>query len=164
MKAKIGISVFVVALAVAMLGSVVPVWTQDKPADNMEILRDKVKADKKVLVAMNMGLTESEANGFWPIYSQYQKELGQINRRIRSLLESYAGDYNNRSLTNAKAEKLIDEFVSIEKAEADLKATFAPKLSKVLPAIKVARYLQIENKIRAIINFDIAAQVPLIEN
>jgi hypothetical protein len=146
-----------------MFGFVAPVWTQDKPADNMQILRDKVKADKKVLVALNMGLTESQANDFWPIYSQYQKELGQINRRIRSLLESYAGDYNNRSLTNAKAQKLIDEFVSIEKAEADLKASFAPKLIKVLPAIKVARYLQIENKIRAIINFDIAAQVPLIE-
>ena len=163
MKVKIGISVFVVALAFTMFGSVVPVWTQGKPADNMEILRDKVKADKKVLVALNMGLTESEANGFWPIYNQYQKELGQINRRTRSLLESYAGDYNNRSLTNAKAQKLIDEFVSIEKAEANLKASFAPKLKKVLPAIKVARYLQIENKIRAIINFDIAAQVPLIE-
>ena len=163
MKVKIGISVFVVALGFTMFGSVVPVWTQGKPADNMEILRDKVKADKKVLVALNMGLTESEANGFWPIYNQYQKELGQINRRTRSLLESYAGDYNNRSLTNAKAQKLIDEFVSIEKAEADLKASFAPKLNKVLPAIKVARYLQIENKIRAIINFDIAAQVPLIE-
>lgn len=163
MKVKIGILVFVVALGFTMFGSVVPVWTQGKPADNMEILRDKVKADKKVLVAMNMGLTESEANGFWPIYKQYQTDLGQINRRIRSLLESYAGDYNNRSLTNAKAQKLIDEFVSIEKAEADLKASFAPKLIKVLPAIKVARYLQIENKIRAIINFDIAAQVPLIE-
>ena len=163
MKVKIGILVFVVALGFTMFGSVVPVWTQGKPADNMEILRDKVKADKKVLVALNMGLTESEANGFWPIYNQYQKELGQINRRTRSLLESYAGDYNNRSLTNAKAQKLIDEFVSIEKAEANLKASFAPKLKKVLPAIKVARYLQIENKIRAIINFDIAAQVPLIE-
>ncbi len=163
MKAKIGISVFVVALAVAMFGFVMPAWTQDKPADNMEILRDKIKADKKVLVAMNMGLTEPEAKGFWPVYKEYQKELGQINRRIRTLLESYAGDYNNRSLTDAKAQKLIEEFVSIEKAEADLKASFAPKLTKVLPAIKVARYLQIENKIRAIINFDIAAQVPLIQ-
>jgi hypothetical protein len=141
-----------------------PARTQDKPADNMDILRDKIRADKKVLVAVSMGLTESEAKGFWPVYNNYQKELSQINRRIRSLLESYAGDYNNRSLTNPKAQRLIDEFVSIEKAEADLKATFAPKLSKVLPAIKVARYLQIENKIRAIINFDIAAQVPLIEN
>ena len=162
MKAIIGKSVFVVALAVAVFGFVMPAWTQDKPADNMEILRDKIKADKKVLVAMNMGLTESEAKGFWPVYKDYQKDLGQINRRIRALLESYAGDYNNRSLTNAKAQKLIDEFVSIEKAEADLKASFAPKLNKVLPTIKVARYLQIENKIRAIINFDIAAQVPLI--
>ena len=163
MKAKLRISVFVVALAVAMLGFVVPASTQDRPADNMDILRNKIKADKKVLVALNMGLTESEANGFWPVYTDYQKELGQINRRIRALLESYAGDYNNRTLTDAKAQKLIDEFVSIEKAEANLKASFAPKLTKVLPAIKVARYLQIENKIRAIINFDIAAQVPLIE-
>ena len=163
MKAKIWILVFTMVLAVCMFASVVPVWTQDKAADNMEILRNKVKADKKVLVAMNMGLTESEAKGFWPVYDQYQKELGQINGRIRALLESYAGDYNNRTLTDAKAQKLIKEFVSIEKAEADLKASFAPKLTKVIPAIKVARYLQIENKIRAIINFDIAAQVPLIE-
>ncbi len=163
MKAKIGISVFVIALAVAMFGSVMPVWTQDKPADNMDILRDKIKADKKVLVAMNMGLTESEAKGFWPVYNDYQKELGQINRRIRALLESYAGDYNKQTLTNAKAQKLIAEFVSIEKAEAELKSSFVPKLNKTLPAKKVARYLQIENKIRAIINFDIAAQVPLIQ-
>ncbi len=127
MKAKIWILVFTMVLAVGMFGSVVPVWTQDKAADNMEILRNKVKADKKVLVAMNMGLTESEAKQFWPVYDQYQKELGQINRRTRSLLESYAGDYNNRTLTNAKAQKLINEFVSIEKAEADLKASFAPK-------------------------------------
>ncbi len=163
MKAIIGTSVFVVALAVAVFGFVIPAWTQDKPADNMEILRDKIKADKKVLVAMNMGLTESEAKGFWPVYNDYQKELRQINRRIRALLESYAGDYNNQALTDAKAQKLIDEFVSIEKAEAELKAAFVPKLNKALPAKKVARYLQIENKIRAIIKFDIAAQVPLVQ-
>ncbi len=80
-----------------------------------------------------------------------------------ALLESYAGDHNNRTLTDAKAQKLIEELVSIEKAEADLNASFALKLNKVLPAIKVARYLQIGNKIRTIINFDIAAQLPLIE-
>ena len=40
----------------------------DKPADNMQILRDKIKADKKLVVAANMKLTESEAKGFWPVY------------------------------------------------------------------------------------------------
>ena len=50
--------------------------------DNMQILRDKIKADKKLLVANNMELTDSEAKAFWPVYEEYQKELGVINQRI----------------------------------------------------------------------------------
>ena len=135
---------------------------QDKPADNMQILRDKLKADKKLLVASNMELTESEAKGFWPIYDEYQKELQKINQRLGKVLESYADDNRGKSLTDDKAKKLIDEAVSIEQAEANIKSTFAPKLSKALPVKKVARYLQIENKIRAVVRYDIAQGVPLV--
>src|SRR5512147_3249560 len=135
---------------------------QDKPADNMRILIEKVKADKKLVVAANMELTESEAKGFWPIYDQYQKDLQKINQRIVKLLESYADDYRNKSLTDDKEKKLINEALAIEQAEADLKSAYAPKLSKVLPVRKVARYLQIENKIRAIVKYDIASGVPLV--
>jgi hypothetical protein len=136
---------------------------QDKPADNMQILRDKLKADKKLLVASNMELTESEAKGFWPIYEGYQKDLQRINRRLANLLESYAADLQGKSLTDDKAKKLIDEAVAIEQAEANLKSTYAPKLSKVLPVKKVARYLQIENKIRAVVKYDLAQGVPLVK-
>ena len=135
---------------------------QDKPADNMQILRDKLKADKKLLVASNMELTESEAKGFWPIYDEYQKELQKLNQRLGKVLESYADDNRGKSLTDDKAKKLIDEAVSIEQAEANIKSRFAPKLSKVLPVKKVARYLQIENKIRAVVRYDIAQGVPLV--
>jgi hypothetical protein len=135
---------------------------QDKPADNMQILRDKIKADKKLVVATNMELTESEAKEFWPIYDQYQKELQKINQRIGKVLDSYADDARSKSLTDDKAKKLIDEAVSIDQAEASLKSTFAPKLSKVLPVKKVARYLQIENKIRAVVRYDLAQGVPLV--
>jgi hypothetical protein len=62
-----------------------PGVAQDKPADNMQILRDKIKADKKLVVATNMELTESEAKGFWPVYDEYQKDLQKINRRLVSL-------------------------------------------------------------------------------
>src|SRR5262247_4211703 len=116
---------------------------QDKPADNMQILRDKVKADKKLVVAINMELTEPEAKDFWPIYDEYQRDLEKINRRLVSLLESYAADFRGKSLTEEKAKKLIEEAVAIEQAEANLKSIYAPKLSKVLPVKKVARYLQI---------------------
>src|SRR5262244_3615877 len=151
------------ALALLLFGLASLSVAQDKPADNMQILRDKIKADKKLLVATNMELTESEAKGFWPIYDEYQKDLQKINRRIVSLLESYASDFRNKSLTDDKAKKLIDEAIAIEIAEADLKSTYAPKLGKVLPVKKVARYLQIENKIRAVVKYDLAQGVPLVQ-
>ena len=151
------------AIGVIVLGFAPLALAQDKPADNMQILRDKIRADKKLVVATNMELTESEAKAFWPIYDAYQKDLQKINRRVANLLEGYAADFRNKSLTDDKAKKLIDEAVAIEKAEANLKSTYAPKLSKVLPVRKVARYLQIENKIRAVVKYDIAQGVPLVQ-
>jgi hypothetical protein len=128
----------------------------------MQILREKIRADKKLVVATNMELTESEAKSFWQIYEQYQKDLQKINGRMANLLQSYAEDFRGKSLTDEKAKKLIDEALAIEVAEANLKSTYAPKLSKVLPMRKVARYLQIENKIRAIVKYDLAQGVPLV--
>ncbi len=152
----IGLMAFAVAFPI-------PAWTQDKPADNMQILQEKVKADKKLLVAQNMGLTESEAKGFWPVYEQYQKDLTAINQRVGKLIESYAADYRANTLTDEKAKKLTDEYVSIEKAEAGLKESYVPKLLKVLPPKKVARYLQIENKIRAVVEYELAGEIPLVQ-
>jgi hypothetical protein len=151
------------ALALLMLGLTPPSVAQEKPADNMQILRDKLQADKKLLVATNMELTESEAQGFWPLYDQYQTDLQKINQRIANVLESYAADFRGKSLTDAKAKKLIAEAVAIEQAEAQLKSIYAPQLSKVLPVRKMVRYLQIENKIRAIVKYDIASGVPLVQ-
>jgi hypothetical protein len=158
MYLRMGMVVFMVA---ALVGLAIPVGAQDKPADNMQILREKIKADKKLLVATNIELTESEAKGFWPVYDEYQKDLTAINQRIGKLIESYAADYRANSLTDDKAKKLVDELVAIEQAEAGLKTTYVPKLSKVLPLKKVARYLQIENKVRALVKYELAATIPL---
>jgi hypothetical protein len=153
----------VTALMVVIVAFPIPALTQDKPSDNMQILREKVKADKKLIVATNMELTESEAKGFWPVYEGYQKNLATINQRVVKLIESYAADYRANTLTDEKAKKLTDEFVAIEQAEANLKTSSVPKLRKVLPEKKVARYLQIENKIRAVVKYDLAAGVPLVQ-
>jgi len=153
----------VTALMVVIAAFPIPALTQDKSADNMQILREKLKADKKLVVAANMDLTESEAKGFWPVYEQYQKDLDAINQRIGKLIESYAADYRANTLTDEKAKVLIDEMVAIEQAEAGLKTSYVPKLSKVLPPKKVARYLQIENKIRAVVKYEVAEGVPLVQ-
>src|SRR6185295_2896588 len=133
LKKTIGIGVAILLMALPSM----TLAAQDKPADNMQILRDKVKADKKLLVASDMELTESEAKNFWPIYDQYQNELRKINQRIVKVLEAYAADSKSKSLTDDKAKKLIDEANAIEQAEVNLKTTFAPKLAKALPMVKV---------------------------
>ena len=117
----------VIVMVAALVGLAIAAAAQDKAADNMQILREKIKADKKLLVASNMELTESEAKGFWPVYEGYQKELTGINQRIAKLIESYAADYRAKSLTNEKAKKLVEELIAVEKAEAAMKVNYAPQ-------------------------------------
>ena len=163
MKGKMLLRTGMVIIVVAILvGLGISAAAQDKPADDMQIMREKVKADKKLLVATNMQLTESEAKGFWPVYDGYQMDLEAINQRIVKLIESYAADYRANTLTDEKAKKLVDELVAIEQAEAGLKASYVPKLSEVLPMKKVARYLQIENKVRALVKYELAGAIPLV--
>src|SRR5512132_1606552 len=76
---------------------------------NMEILKDKVKADKKLVVAANMGLTDEEAKGFWPLYDAYQTDLEQINQRLNTTIKAYADAYNANSLTDDQAKQLMAE-------------------------------------------------------
>jgi hypothetical protein len=133
---------------------------QDKPSDNMQILSEKIKADKKLLVAQNMQLTEAEAGKFWPIYELYQDELFVLRMRSLKLIETYAENYE--SMTDELAKKLLDEYLAIEGLRQKVREAYLPKFRKALPEIKVARYYQIENKISALVNYELAMQIPLL--
>jgi hypothetical protein len=150
---------FVTALAAA------PLHAQSKPpaafTDNMQILREKLKADKKLLVAANMQLTEAEAKKFWPVYEAYQKELHILNDQIAMLLVGYAQEFKAGTLTDAKATALLDQALAIEEAELKSKRALVKKVRAVLPGIKATRYVQIENKVRALVKYEIAGEVPL---
>ncbi len=146
--------------AATLLG--LPAAAQDKPAaDSMQILREKLKADKKQLVAANLPLTEAEAKKFWPIYEGYQKELAKVNDQTALLIVDYAKEYNAGSLTDAKARALLDRLLGIEETEVRMKRALVKRLSAVLPGTKVARYVQLENKVRALVKYEIASEVPL---
>jgi len=136
---------------------------QTTATTNMDILRQKIKADKKLVVAENLKLTEAEGAAFWPVYEAYQKDLQQINQRLVAAIKAYADAYNKGPVTNETAKKLLDEAVAIDDAEAKLKSASVPKIIAALPATKAARYVQIENKIRAALRYELAAGIPLVE-
>ena len=74
----------------------------------------------------------------------------------------YAEAYNKGPVPDDTAKKLMNEVLTIEEQEVKLKRTYAEKLAKVLPRTKVARYIQIENKIRAILKAELAQHIPLV--
>jgi len=148
------------AIVVAL---VFPAMAQTTGTTNMDILRQKIKADKKLVVAQNMMLTDAEGAAFWPVYDAYQKDLQQINQRIGAVVTAYAAAYNKGPVTNDVAKKLLDEALAVDDAEAKLKGSYVPKILAALPAMKAARYIQIENKIRAAIRYELAAGIPLVE-
>jgi len=159
-------------LAIVLFAAVLaaPSIAQDKGAAkggaadkaNMEILRDKVKADKKVVVAQNMTLTDAEAKGFWPVYEAYQKDLHALNDKTMITIKAYADAYNKGPIADDVAKKLLNDAIALEDEEVKLKRSYIPKLEKVLPGAKVARYMQIENKIRALVKIELAANIPLV--
>lgn len=140
-----------------------PATAQDKGTGNMEILRQKVKADKKLVVALNMGLTDAEGKAFWPIYDAYQHDLEAIDVRLAKTIVAYAEAYNKGPVPNETAKKLLNDALAIEEAEVTLKRSYASKLAKALPEAKVARYIQIENKIRALVRYELADKIPLVK-
>jgi hypothetical protein len=162
-------NLMIVAVLALLMDFAACVWAQDKaatgdkPANNLQIIHDKLKADKKLIVSNYMELTEAEAKRFWPVYDGYQKDLQKINERLLAMLQSYAADYRNKSLTDEKAKKLLDEWIAIEQDEVKQRTAFAPKVIKALPGKKAARYLQIENEYRTLIKYDLAATVPLVQ-
>jgi hypothetical protein len=142
---------------------IVPAMAQKTDTTDMEILRQKIKADKKLVVAQNLNLTEAEGAAFWPVYEAYQKDLQAIYQRLAETIVAYADAYNEGPVGNETAKKLLDESLAIDAAEAKLKTATVPKILAVLPATKAARYIQIENKIRAAVRYELAARIPLVE-
>jgi small-conductance mechanosensitive channel len=142
---------------------VAPVFAQESSSKAMETLREEVKADKKALTAENLKLTYTEGKAFWPLYESYQKDLDKINERRASLITDYAKEYRERSLSDKKAKQLISSYLDIEEDLVKLKKSYLKKLSAVIPDKKVMTYIQMENKIQAIIRFDFALGIPLAE-
>ncbi|MEO6203523.1 MAG: hypothetical protein ABIU05_26140 [Nitrospirales bacterium] len=154
---------FIMFTIAAAIMCVTSVFAENAQITNMQILIDKVTADKKLLIAGNMDLTDKESTDFWPLYEGYQKELEQLNQHLGGLINEYADAYNKGSVPDKVAKDLINESIKTDGAEVKMRREYAEKLSNVLPAHKVVRYLQMENKIRAAIKFDLAANIPLMD-
>lgn len=161
MKRKIGIRVILVSITALLIAGMAFAQQGDQPSDNMQILREKIHADKKLVVAENLNLTEKEAKAFWPLYDKYQKEIIALNDRAIKNIGDYAT--NSDKMTDDMAKKIVKDYLAIENDRQKLRESYLPKFAKALPYKKVMRYYQIENKIQAAVNYEAANRIPLVK-
>jgi len=161
MKGKTKALVLVLTVTIFLSGVTMPALAEEKPADNMQLVKEKMKADKKLLVSENMQLTEKEAKVFWPVYDSYQKDLGKLNERLIKLIDEYAQNYE--TMTDQTAQSLTNKYLALESERVKLLQSYVPKISKAVGSKKAARYLQLENKISAVVKFELAANIPLVK-
>ena len=117
------------------------------------------RAQRKATVGANMNLTPDEASRFWPVYDAYEKRMDSVEDRHVKELKEFAASYNN--FTDADAKKKLDEVMAIQQARLDVQKEFVPQFRAVISQVKVTRFYQIDNKIQALIQCDIAQLVPL---
>ena len=144
------------------LACVAPLWgAGESTKADMEIVRDAIRANKKALVSANVTLTDEEAARFWPVYDRFQKDLAAVNDRFAKVLTDYAASFED--LSNDNALKLAKDYQAAEEERLKVRRAYLTALEKVLPGRKAVRVYQIENKIDAVVRYDLATEIPVVK-
>jgi hypothetical protein len=134
--------------------------TNEDITSEVELTRAAIQVRRQALVAAAMDLEGREAESFWPLYRDYRVDMAKVNDRYVKLLVAYLEAYD--SLTDEAAGRLVDEYLGIERARNGIKAAYVPRFSKIMPVKKVARFFQVDNKLDAVIQAEMAQMIPLI--
>ena len=135
---------------------------QDSDEDltsDIALTRASIQLRRQAIVTSVMDLTPTESQAFWPLYREYRMEMAKVGDRVSKLLVDYTGQYD--TLTDEQAKKIMNEWLSIEKAKMGVKSKYISRFQKILPARKVMRFFQADNKLDAVLNAQLASVVPL---
>jgi hypothetical protein len=127
----------------------------------IKLLRQDLRMEKKKIVAATMELTEAEALKFWPVYDAYTLETIKLNDTLQGLIKEYAQNYE--TLTNEKAASLTKRTLNLDDAATKLRFKYVPLFNKAVSAKKTARFMQIDRRIGLLINIQVASGLPLVQ-
>jgi hypothetical protein len=125
------------------------------------VLLDAIRANRKALVSVNLALSPEESEKFWPLYERYQKEINAIGDRVAAIVDEYVSSF--RDLPDDKALQLMERYLAAEAERIQVRRTYLDEFAKILPGRTVARFYQIENKMDAILRYDLAATIPVVD-
>jgi hypothetical protein len=133
--------------------------SQDANIDSyIESVRADLHADKVAIITKAMNFNDKDGAAFWPIYKKYSYDLSKLDDQRVQLIKEYAQNYN--TLTDAQAKDMADRLFKYEGARIDLKKKYFKEFNKVLPAITVVKFFQLENRLELLVNLQLASDLP----
>jgi len=129
------------------------------PNDELKLAGISQAAQKKLVVLTNMKLKGDEKEKFGKLYDEYQEVL-MIHRITElKLIGHYAKNFTN--MTNEASDKLITEWLAVEKEELTLKKIYMDKFKGIMNTVEVIRYFQIENRLQLMGEIQKSKLIPL---
>jgi hypothetical protein len=127
----------------------------------IELLKSDIKTDRKVIITETMQFTQQQSEKFWPIYNEFEHEMGKLSSKRIANIKDFAANYD--SLSDKKADELIKNSFNFQKERLSLNEKYYKKFAEALTPIVAAKYMQVENQIQLIIDISIAANLPFAE-
>ncbi len=127
----------------------------------IQLLRSDLRSDKQQLVKEAMQLNEKQSAAFWPIYKDYDNELAGLRDIKLAIVKEYADNF--MTMNDAKADAIAQKVMDLDQKKFALRKKYYEKMKTVLPAVLAVRFFQIDNQIQMLIDLQIAANLPIIE-
>src|SRR6476646_658823 len=152
-------ALLVVTFAVLALCPLGRAQDQEPTIDStIAIARSKMQADRTAIITTGMNFNEKDGVAFWPIYQQYEYERSRVDNRRASVIKQYTQKYPK--LTDDEAKAMAEQMFDCESRLAELKKKYYKKFNKVLPALTVATFFQLERRIDLLMDMNVESSLP----
>lgn len=125
-----------------------------------ETFRSDVNAFKVRTLNQAMQMTGPEAERFWPVYRQYEKELAAVADQKVALLREFVERCATDSLDDADANSIARRWLKNVQARLDLWKKYQRRIAKAVSPARAAQFLQVEHQMALFMDLNIAADMP----
>ena len=122
------------------------------------VVRANMRASRAALITTGMNFTDKDGAAFWPIYQQYEYERYRLDDRRAAVIKQYTQKYPN--LTDADAKAMAEQMLDCESRLAELKKQYYKKFNRVLPALTVAKFFQLERRVDLMMDMQVESSLP----
>jgi hypothetical protein len=137
--------------------------SNDSQKTNLEayatLLRENVSDQKEQLVALVLFLNEADAAKFWPIYNQYEAELGKLNATAAVAMDEYVKNYGH--LSEQQAEQVVHSQAQFQSQRATLLDKYYGQVKDALGPETAARFYEVESQLLALTDLQLSSKLPV---